>query len=77
MSQSIDALLQKAEIERRAYELYLQSGCVNGRDVENWLAAEEELRNECENRDILAKKKAFVATQLGKVRARRTKLPVN
>ena len=31
------------DIARRAYELYLASGCVDGRDVENWLEAEQEL----------------------------------
>ena len=30
-------------IERRAYELYLASGCQEGRDLENWLQAEKEL----------------------------------
>ena len=33
----------KEQIERRAYELYLQSGCKDGNDEENWLAAENEL----------------------------------
>ena len=31
------------EIERRAYELYMESGFEIGRDVEYWLAAEKEL----------------------------------
>jgi len=35
--------LAKEQIERRAYELYLQSGCKDGHDEENWLAAEKEL----------------------------------
>lgn len=33
----------KRQIEVRAYELYLQRGCENGHDVEDWLAAEKEL----------------------------------
>ncbi len=31
------------EIERRAYEIYLDRGSENGRDVDDWLAAEKEL----------------------------------
>jgi hypothetical protein len=31
------------EIEKRAYELYLERGCADGHDVEDWLAAEVEL----------------------------------
>lgn len=30
-------------IERRAYEIYVETGGVDGNDVANWLAAEEEL----------------------------------
>ena len=37
----------KKQIEARAYELYLQRGCENGHDVEDWLTAEKEL-NELE-----------------------------
>jgi Protein of unknown function (DUF2934) len=32
------------QIQARAYELYLERGCQDGRDVEDWLAAEEELK---------------------------------
>jgi hypothetical protein len=32
------------EIRRRAYELYEQGGYVSGRENENWLAAEREVR---------------------------------
>jgi hypothetical protein len=31
------------QIERRAYELYLERGGEEGRDVDDWLAAEKEL----------------------------------
>lgn len=34
------------QIARRAYELYEQRGRENGRDMEDWLAAERELRNQ-------------------------------
>ena len=33
------------EIARRAYMLFEQSGCIPGRDLENWLAAEAQLNN--------------------------------
>ena len=32
------------EIREYAYHLYLQSGCVPGRDLENWQEAESSLR---------------------------------
>jgi hypothetical protein len=31
------------QIEARAYELYIERGGADGHDVEDWLAAEEEL----------------------------------
>lgn len=33
------------EIQKQAYLLYLASGCVPGRDLENWLTAKELLRH--------------------------------
>ena len=33
------------EIAVRAYELFLQDGSMDGRDMEHWLRAEEELRS--------------------------------
>lgn len=33
------------EISRRAYDLYLARGCEPGRDVDDWLEAERELRS--------------------------------
>lgn len=35
----------REEIERRAYELYLARGEVNGHDHDDWLRAERELRD--------------------------------
>ncbi len=32
-------------IERRAYELWEQSGCQHGKDVEHWLEAEKQFAN--------------------------------
>jgi|SRR5579864_1278564 len=39
--------LQKA-IAQRAGEIYQQSGCIPGRDMENWCQAETEIRREYE-----------------------------
>jgi hypothetical protein len=33
-------------IRQRAEEIYFRSGCVPGRDLENWAAAEKEIRQE-------------------------------
>ena len=33
------------DVQRRAFELYLERGSENGRDVEDWLEAERQLRN--------------------------------
>jgi hypothetical protein len=33
-----------AQIRRRAYELFEERGCEHGGDVEDWLAAEQQLR---------------------------------
>ena len=32
------------EIAAKAYELFLQDGSIDGRDMEHWLRAEEELK---------------------------------
>jgi hypothetical protein len=34
---------RRAEIARRAYELYLERGCRDGQDLDDWLIAEREL----------------------------------
>jgi hypothetical protein len=31
------------EIRLKAYDIYERSGCIEGRDLENWLEAEQEL----------------------------------
>ena len=33
----------RAEVERRAYELYLGRGCADGQDLDDWFRAEREL----------------------------------
>lgn len=37
--------LNHDEIANRAYELFLDSGAMHGRDLEHWLRAESELRD--------------------------------
>jgi hypothetical protein len=41
--------LSHEELERRAYFRYLDRGCVDGLALEDWLAAESELREEAES----------------------------
>jgi hypothetical protein len=36
----------KKQIEARAYELYLQRGCEDGHNIEDWLIAEKELKQQ-------------------------------
>ena len=38
------APVAKADVARRAYDLYLARGCEPGHDVEDWLQAERDLR---------------------------------
>jgi len=38
------ALILEDQIRRRAYELYERRGSVDGHDMEDWLRAEEEIR---------------------------------
>jgi hypothetical protein len=33
----------REEIERRAYEIYIERGAQDGHDAEDWIAAEQEL----------------------------------
>jgi len=40
--------LSHEELERRAYFRYLDRGCVDGLALEDWLAAESELREEAD-----------------------------
>lgn len=37
----------EAEIQKEAYFLWLESGGLAGRDLDNWLVAEERLRRRC------------------------------
>jgi hypothetical protein len=35
--------MDRDRVAQRAYELYLERGCADGRDVDDWLCAEREL----------------------------------
>jgi len=49
--------LPTTEVERRAYELYLERGGEDGHDVDDWIAAERELGAQTE--------KSQLGTQVG------------
>ncbi len=59
----------RAEIEKRAFEIYKKSGCIPGRDVENWLQAETELTEK--KRAVAAKAAEAEAAQYEEIAARR------
>ena len=42
----IDPTVMHEEIEKRAYEIYLRRGGGDGRDLDDWFAAEQELAQE-------------------------------
>jgi hypothetical protein len=46
------------QIACRAYEIWLQSGCIMGRDTENWAQAERELSTGCTTSDGSAAQQA-------------------
>jgi hypothetical protein len=41
-----DSTISREELEKRAYELYLQRGAEHGHDEEDWLLAEAQLSEE-------------------------------
>jgi hypothetical protein len=47
--------LSKEDIAHRAYEIYTQRGCEPGKDVEDWIRAEQELGAEPEIKPAKAK----------------------
>jgi len=44
-----DAAANHGQIRRRAYEIYLAGGSLPGRELDDWLRAEHELRKQTEN----------------------------
>jgi len=45
----------REDIAHRAYELYTQRGCEPGKDVEDWIRAEQELGTEANITPVKAK----------------------
>ena len=45
---SIETLPLEERIRRRAYELYIQKGNASGSELDDWLQAEEEIRQASE-----------------------------
>jgi hypothetical protein len=54
---------ERAEIERRAYDIYLARAGAPGSDLADWLQAEDELRGEQHQRGLDRKAKAAGARQ--------------
>ena len=46
MRDTIDQIVSHEEIEKRAYEIYLRRGGGDGRDLDDWFSAEQELAQE-------------------------------
>ena len=42
---SADHALNHDEVRRRAYEIYLERGCLPGQELEDWLQAEREFES--------------------------------
>jgi len=40
------ALLTHEDVARHAYEIYVEKGCQQGQSEQNWLQAEQELKNQ-------------------------------
>lgn len=59
MKESI--LPTKEHTEHRAYDLYLERGAGNGRDLDDWFAAEKEL-NEMSERSVSSAPEVFSAS---------------
>jgi hypothetical protein len=45
-TRAFQGTLPHNEIAARAQQIYVQSGCIPGRDLENWLLAESQLKAE-------------------------------
>jgi len=46
MRDTIDQIVTHEEVEKRAYEIYLRRGDGDGRDLDDWFTAEQELAQE-------------------------------
>jgi len=54
-SRTAEAHPTQEEIELRAYQIYIERGCADGHDVDDWLQAERELSEKYANSSRLAK----------------------
>lgn len=45
---NFDDLVAEVAIRKRSYEIWLQEGCPDGRDLDHWLRAKDALREERE-----------------------------
>jgi len=69
MSKSRDEFIPRERIERRAYELYVERGREDGKDLQDWFAAEQELRTKYDSGDVPPKRSTrSVGQREGKVR---------
>ena len=64
MSAKIDSP-SHSEISARAEEIYRESGCIAGRDLENWVQAENELKQRAQSNGAASKGKAAVNGKAG------------
>jgi hypothetical protein len=64
----MDRKVLEEEIKKVAYELYEKSGCISGRDLENWLEAE---RIVLSRYGLLEQKEASTALPEKKEKAKR------
>jgi hypothetical protein len=53
------------DIAARAEQIYRESGCVAGRDLENWVQAENELKQRLESNGSTANAKASAKPKAG------------
>jgi len=75
----IDREKLEEEIRQVAYELYVKSGCIPGRDLDNWLEAErivlakyesEEISGCCESEEKPKRKRAGKKASKAKIRGK-------
>ena len=55
-SLSAEAHPTREEIELRAYQIYIERGCADGHDVDDWLQAEHDLSEKYANTSRMAKR---------------------
>jgi Protein of unknown function (DUF2934) len=55
VSQTVEEHPTHTEIEQLAYEIYMESGYAEGREMENWLTAESQLHEKYAKKGAAAK----------------------